>query len=149
MGEPALGHEIEHIRAPILHGDVLNFRAFHGNQLNYGAVQGRGVELGSGAAFHVSKFGAFIDNDECALELSEIFGVDAEVSLERVLHFHARRNVNERAAAEDRGVERGEFVVAGRDDLAEPLPENLRVLLQSFGRSNEDNALFADCFLDV
>ena len=66
-----------------------------------------------------------------------------------MLHFHAGRDVNERAAAEDRGVQRAEFVVAGRDDFAEPFPENLRMILQPFGRADKDHALFADRFLDV
>ncbi len=66
-----------------------------------------------------------------------------------MLHLHSRRDVDERAAAEDRAVERAEFVVAGRDDFAEPLPENLRVFLQALGRADEDHALIADGFLDV
>ena len=42
-----------------------------------------------------------------------------------------------------------EFVVAGRDDFAEPLPENFRMFFQPFGRADKDHALLADCFLDV
>ena len=36
-----------------------------------------------------------------------------------------------------------------RNDFAEPFPENFRMILQSFGRTDEDHALFADRFLDV
>src|SRR5205807_10559048 len=67
---------------------------------------------------------SFIGDDERALELTEILGVYAEVSLQRMFHPHAGRHVNERAAAENGAVERGKFVIGDRDDFAEPFPEN-------------------------
>src|SRR6266581_7309218 len=112
-------------------------------------MQRGSVKLRRCAALHVSHFRAFVCNDEGALELPEVFGVDAKVSLERMLHLHARRDVNERTAAEHSRIKRAKFVVGDRDDLAEPFPENFRIILQSFGRSDENNALFADGFLDV
>src|SRR5438046_7258701 len=66
-----------------------------------------------------------------------------------MLHFHAWRYVNERAAAENRGVQRRKFVVAGRNYLSKPSPENLRMFFQTFGRTDKDHALFADRLLDV
>src|SRR3712207_8554410 len=48
--------------------------------------------------------------------LTHVLGVDPEVRLERHLDVDARRHVDERAARPDRGVERGELVVVGRDD---------------------------------
>ncbi len=92
-------------------------------------------KLRRGAAFHVHHLAAFVGDDERALELAEVLRVDAEVGLERVLHLHARRHVDERAAAEDGAVQRAEFVVARRDDFAEPLPENLRVLASALRSS--------------
>ena len=115
VGEPALGHEIEDVVRPVLDRDVLKFRAFHRDQLDHRAVQRGGVKLRRGAAFHVGQLRAFIDDDERALELPEILGVDPEIGLERMLHFHARRHVDERATAENGAVERAEFVVAGRE----------------------------------
>src|SRR5437773_2250372 len=94
-------------------------------------------------------FRAFMGNDKGALELAEILGVDPEVSLKRMLHFHARRDINERATTKHSRVQRAKFVVGYRDDFAEPFPENFRIMFQSFGRANENNALFADGFLDV
>src|SRR6266487_2030540 len=66
-----------------------------------------------------------------------------------MLHFHAWRHVNERAAAENRGVQRRKFVVAGRNYLSKPSPENLRMFFQTFGRTDKDHALFADRLLDI
>ena len=96
-------------------------------------VQGGGLELRRGAAFHVHHLGALVGDDERALELAEVLRVDAEVGLQRLLQLHALRDVDERAAGEDRAVEGGELVVAGRDDLAEPRAEDLLVLLQALG----------------
>src|SRR4051794_9339071 len=119
MRQSALGHEIENVRAPVLNRDVLKLRAFESDQLHYRAMQRRRIKLRRGAAFHVSQFGTFVADDECALELSKVLGVDAEVGLERVLYLHSRWHVNERSAAEDGGVQRTEFVVANRYDLSE------------------------------
>src|SRR5205085_6235055 len=113
------------------------------------AVQSGGVKLWRGAAFHVGQLRPFVANDESALELAEVLGVDPEISLERMFYFHARRHVNKRPAAEHRGVQGAKFVVAGRNHFAEPLPENLGMVLQTFRAADEDNALFADRLLDV
>ena len=99
--EAAFGHEIEDVRRPVLHGDVLDLRALQRDQLDHRAVQRGGLELRRGAAFHVGHFAAFVGDDERALELAEVFGVDAEIGLQRMLHLHAGRHVDERAAAED------------------------------------------------
>ena len=113
--EAALGHEVEDVGRPVLHGDVLDLRALHRDQFDDRAVQRGGLEFRRGAAFHVDHLRAFIGDDERALELPEVLRVDAEVGLERMLHLHARRHVDERAAAEDGAVQRAEFVVAGRE----------------------------------
>ncbi len=60
--------------------------------VNFGAVQ----------PFHVGDLRPFIGDDEGALELAEVLGVDAEIGLERVFHLHARRHIDEAAAAENR-----------------------------------------------
>src|ERR1700682_5456325 len=103
-----------------------------------------GVELRRRATLHVSQLRTFVANDDTLFELTEVFGVDAEVSLERMLHLHAGRDIDERSAAEDRGVECAELVGADRNNFAEPLPENFRVVFQTLGRADEDDALFAD-----
>ena len=72
VGDAAFGDEVEDVGAPVLHGDVLDFGAFHGDEFDDGGVQGRGFEFGCGATFHVHDFGAFIGDDEGALELAEL-----------------------------------------------------------------------------
>ena len=148
-GDAALGDEVEDVAAPVLHGDVLNLGTLEGDEFNDGAVQRGGFKLRRGAAFHVHHFGTFITDDERALKLAELLTVDAEVGLERVLHFHAGRDVNKRAAGEHGAVESTEFVVSGGDDFAEPLFENLGMFFETFGTVHKDHALLGDGCLDV
>ena len=95
VGEAAFRHQVENIRRPVLHSDVLNLRAFERDQLDHRAVQCGGVELRRRATLHVSYLGTFVGDDEGALKLAEIFRVDPEVGLERVLHLDARGHVYE------------------------------------------------------
>src|SRR5207237_4495456 len=99
---------------------------FERDQLDHGAVQRCGLEFRRGATFHVSHLAAFIGDDKRALELAEALGVDPEIRLERMLHFHTRRDVNERAAAEQSGIKGAKFVVNYWVDFAEPLLSTLR-----------------------
>jgi len=149
VGEAAFGDEVVDVGGPVLDGDVLDLGVLHRDEFDDGAVERGGGELGGGAAFHVGELGAFIDDDEGALELAEVFGVDAEVSLERVRDFDAGRHVDEGAAGEHGAVERGEFVVGRRDDFAEPLAEQVGVFAQGLGRVHEDDALLGDDLLDA
>src|SRR5207237_541562 len=109
----------------------------------------RSIKLRRGAALHVGHFRTFIRNDEGTLELPEVFGVDPEVSLQRMFYLHPGWDVNERAAAKHGRIQRAEFVVGNRNDFAKPFPENFRIMFQSLGRSDKNDALFADRLLDV
>ena len=149
VGDAAFGDEVEDVGAPVLHSDVLDFGAFHGDEFDDGGVEGGGFEFGCGATFHVHDFGAFIGDDEGALELAELLGVDAEVGLQRVADFDAFGDVDEGAAGEDGAVEGAEFVVGGGDDFAEPGAEDLGVFVEAFGRVDEDDALVFEDFFDV
>ena len=56
LGETAFGDEVEHIRRPVLHGDVLNLRALQRDQFHHSAVQCGGVKLRRRATLHVGHF---------------------------------------------------------------------------------------------
>jgi hypothetical protein len=58
-------------------------------------------------------------------------------------------HVDERAAGPDRRVQRGELVVADRDDRAEVLAEQLLVLAQAVSVSTEDDALLLEVLADL
>src|ERR1700688_3941681 len=66
-----------------------------------------------------------------------------------MLYFHSRRDINETAAAENRAVERAEFVIAGRNHLTEPFPENIRSFFQRVGTAHEDYTLVRHRLFDI
>jgi hypothetical protein len=92
--------------------------------------------------------GALVGDDQGPLELAHVLGVDAEVGLQRDVDLHALGHVDERAAGPDRRVERGELVVADRDDRAEVLAEQLLVLAQAGVGVDEDDALLLEVRAD-
>ena len=57
---------------------------------------------GRRAALDVVDLGAFVDDDQRALELAGVLAVDAEVGLQRQRHLDALGHVDERAARPDR-----------------------------------------------
>src|SRR5438874_3678080 len=66
-----------------------------------------------------------------------------------MLHFHSGWDIDEGAATEYGRIQRAEFVVANRNDFAEPRAENFRIILEPFSRTHKDHTLFADSLLDV
>ena len=102
-----------------------------------------------GAALDVVHAGTLVDDDQGPLELAHVLGVDPEVGLQRDVHVHALRHVDEAAAGPDRGVQRGELVVAHRDDRGEVLLEKVRVLLERGVGVQEDDTLVLQVLADL
>ena len=143
-----LGDEVVDVVRPVLHGGVTHTGVLFDDDLDDGGVQRvLGPDRG-GAAFHVVHVGAFVRDDERALELTHGRGVDAEVRLQRDVHMHALRHVYERAAGPCRGVEGTELVVFRRHDGAEVLLDEFRVFAHSGVRVDEDDALLLQVLLD-
>jgi hypothetical protein len=125
---------------PVLDGAVLDLGIVERDQLDH-----RGVELvlvahRRGAAFEVGDVAALVGDDERALELAGIGGVDAEIGAELHRAAHALRNVDEGAVGEDRRVEAGEEIVARGHDRAEIFPNQVRKLPDRLGDGAEDDA---------
>ncbi len=147
--ERALGHEVVDIGGPVLDRGVAAPGAVLDENLDDGGVHRVGGVHRRAAAFDVMAKTVVIADDERALELAELLGVDAEVHRERDIAFHALGNVDERAAAPERGVERGELVVLGRNRFGEVFLEDVGILLHAFVATEEDDAPFGERFLDV
>ena len=113
---------------PVLHRRVLDLGVVERDQLDHGGVELVLVAHRRGAAFEVADVGALVGDDQRALELAGVRGVDAEVGRQLHRAAHALRHVAERAVGEHRRVERREEVVADRHHRAE-------VLLHQFGCS--------------
>ena len=78
-----------------LDGGVSNACVLLHDDFYDGRVQRVRVVDRSGATFDVVNVGTFVGDDQRALELTHVLGVDAEVGLKRDLHVNALRDVNE------------------------------------------------------
>ena len=83
----------------------------------------------------------FIRDDECALKLPHVLGIDSEVCLQWDLHMHSLGNVDEAATAPDRAIERGKLVVVRRNDGGEVPAEEVFVLAQCSSGVHKNDAL--------
>ena len=126
-----LGHQVVDVVGPVLDGRVADVGVLLHDDLDDRGVQRVAAVDRRGAALDVVHRRALVGDDQRPLELAHVLGVDAEVGLQRDVDLHALGHVDERAAGPDRGVERGELVVADRDDRAEVLLEELLVLAQA------------------
>ena len=88
-----------------------------------------------------------VGDDQRALELAHVLGVDPEIGLERHLDLDAFGNVHERSAGPHGRVECGELVVGDRDDRGEILLHDLGMLAQRRIHVAEDHAVAFE-FLD-
>ena len=90
------------------------------------------VALGSRASLQVAHRRAFVRDNECALELAGVSGVDAEVR--RKLHraLHTLWDVGKRTIAEHRCVQRSVEVVAVWNDGSEVLLDEIGMGLHRF-----------------
>ena len=128
-------------RVPVLHGGVLDFGVIEHDQLHHRRVQLVLVAHRCGAAFQVGHVAAGLGDDQGALELAGMAGVDPEVGAQLHRAAHPFRNEHEAAVGEHRRVQRGEVVVAVRDHAAQVLLHQLRVLADGLGHRAEDDAL--------
>ncbi len=149
LGLGPLGDQVVDVVRPVLDRRVAAAAALLHDDLDDRRVQRVRAVDRRGAALDVVHVGVLVDDDQRALELAHVLGVDPEVGLQRDLDVHALRHVDERPAGPDRGVQRGELVVAGRDDRAEVLLEQLGVLTQAGVGVEEDDALLLEVLADL
>src|SRR5512132_3631897 len=142
----ALGHEVVDAalavlvaRIPVLHGRVSDLGTLEGHELDHGGVELVLVAHRRRAALQIADVGTFVGDDERALELAGLLGVDAEIGRQLHRAAHARRHVHERAIAEHRRVEGREEIVAVGNDAAEVLANEVGVLAHRLGEGAEDH----------
>ena len=66
-------------RVPVLYGGVFYFRVVVYHNLYDGGMELIFVTHRCGATLEIAHVGAVVGNDECALKLSGVAGVDAEI----------------------------------------------------------------------
>ena len=147
LADAALGDEVVDAAlavlvagVPVLDGRVLDRRSVERDQLDDRGVQLVLVALRRGAALEVAHRRALVADDQRALELAGVLGVDAEVGRQLHRAAHALRHVDEAAVAEHRRVERGEEVVGVRHDRAEILLHQVGMILHRLRERAEDDA---------
>ena len=145
----ALGDQVVDVGGPVLDGGVAHPGVLLDYDLHNGGVQGvRGVD-GRRAALHVVHVGVLVGDNEGALELPHILGVNAEVGLQGDLHVHTGGHVDEGAAGPHGRVEGGELIVTGGDDAAEVLAHELGILAHGGVGIDEDDALLGEVLADL
>ena len=125
---------------PVLHRRVFDLGIFERDQLDHGGVELVLVALRRGAAFEIADIGALVGDQQRALELAGLGGVDAEIGRELHRAAHARRHIGEGAVAEDGRIERGEEIVALRHDRAEIFAHEIGMLAHRLAERAEDDA---------
>src|SRR4026208_1391462 len=106
-----------------------------------------GVPLGRRATLEVADRSTFVRNDQRALELPGIGGIDPEVRGQLDWALYALRDVHEGAVAEHGRVESSEEVAAGRNHRAQILLDQLRMLLRRLTERAEDDAHLGELLL--
>ena len=100
------------------------------------------------ASFEIRHVGVVVRHYECALELTRVARVDAEIGAQLHRTAHALGNVDERAVAENGTVERGEEVVPVGHDRAEILAHEVGMVLYGVAYRAEDDALLRELLLE-
>src|SRR5690606_14732161 len=102
-----------------------------------------------GATFDVVELGARRPDDQGALELTDVLGVEQEVGLQWYADLDALRHVHERPAGPHCRVDGREVVVLWRDDGGEVLLEEFWVLLERSVGVEEDDAELLPLVLEL
>ncbi len=136
--DPALAFRIAGV--PVLHGRIFDLCIVHRDQFDDRSVELVFVAHRRGAAFEVADVAAFFRDDQGALKLAGVFGVDAEIGAELHRAAHAFGHVDEGAVGKDRAIERRKVIVAHRHDPAEPLSDEVRIFADCLGDREEDHA---------
>src|SRR5690606_30120368 len=128
--DSTLGHQVVHVVRPVLDRGVANAGVLLHDDLDYCRVQRVRLVDRRGATLDVVNVGILIGDDQGTFELTHVFRVDTEVSLQWDFDVNALGDINERATGPYSGVQRSELVIACRNNRAEVFLEDLRVFLQ-------------------
>ena len=104
MCHRTFGDEVVHVVRPVLNRRVPNSCTLFHNDFDDGRVKRIRLVDGSGAALDVVDVGVLVRDNQRALELSHVLGVDSEVGLQRDFDVDALGHVDERATRPDGGV---------------------------------------------
>ena len=135
-------------RIPVLHGGVFHLGVVLDYNLDDGGMELVLIAHWRGAALQVRHVSVVVGNDERALKLSSVAGVDAEIAAQLHRATHALGDIDERAVAEHATVQRSEEVVTIRYHGAQIFAHQVGMLLDGLADAAEDDALLAQLVLE-
>ena len=106
------------------------------------------VALGRRAAFEIADIGAFVRDDERALELPGLRRVDAEIGGKLHRAAHAFRHIDERSVGKHRRIERREEIVGDGNHGAQIFAHQVAVVADRLGDRTEYHAGFGKLRLE-
>ena len=132
MGNPAFGHEVVDTtltfgvaRIPVLYRGILDLRTIQRYQLYHCRVQLVFITHRCGATLKVTDVGAFIGNDQRALELPGVHFIDAEIGRQLHRATHTLGDIHKGTVGKDRAVQSGIVIILLRHHAAEVLLHQL------------------------
>ena len=154
-GFAALGDEVVNAadaifiaRIPVLHSGILHRCVVHRHDFHDCRVQLIGVETRRRTAFQVRNVRALIGDNQGALELSAVLGVDAKIGRQFHWAAHAFGNVAKRAVRENRAVQSREKVIGMRHDAPQILLHQLGMFAHGVAKRAEDDTQTCQMFLE-
>ena len=129
---------------PVLHGAVFHFGALFHNDFHDGGVELVLVALRCGAAFEIRHIAVVVGNNQRALKLAGLCGIDAEIRRQFHWATHALWNIHKRAIAEHRRIKRGIKVVGIRHHRAHVFLHKVGVVFHRLADRAENHAKFGE-----
>ena len=97
------------------------------------------IALGRGAAFQIADIATFVGDDQGALELARLRGIDAEIGGELHRAAHALGHIDKSTVGKHRRVQGGEEIVRHRHHCAQILLHQVGMVADRFGDRAEDH----------
>ena len=133
---------------PVLDRRIFDLGVVQCDQFDHRRMQLVLVAHRGRAALQIGAVAALVGDDQGPFELAGVRRIDAEIGRQLHWAFHARRDVDERAVAEDRAVQGREIVVRDRHHRPQIFAHQLRVFAQGLGNRHENHAHFRQLGLE-
>ena len=119
-----------------------------GHQLDDGSMKLILITLRCGTSLEVGHVASLVGNDQRALKLARIPGIDTEVGAELHRAAYTLGHIHERSIAKHGRVECSVVVVVLRNDAAKILANEIGMFANGLAHRTKDDALFAQGLLE-
>ena len=150
-----LGDEVEHTtlsvlvaRIPVLHGGIFHLGIVVDDNLDDGGMELVLIAHRSRTSLKIRHIRIIVGNDERALKLSCIAGIDTEITAQLHRTTHTLGDIYERSVAEHRTIEGGKEIVAIRHHRAEIFLDEVGIILHCITYGAEYDTLLGKFLLE-